>query len=137
MDCFPTLQAFPPTRWGKIVLSSKCIPKPTAFYLCSMKQLDKRGVAAKNCRYSLYFPPLQHNALCAKRADACLLQVASAFLLALNRFEQGLKVALAKRFSAPALDDLEKQRWTVFHWLCKQLQHIAFIVPIDKNAVFL
>src|SRR5688500_247080 len=62
------------------------------------------------------------------------LQVAPSRLLALDRLEQRLEVALAESASALALDDLEEHRRPVLHGLGEDLQQVPVLVAIDEDA---
>src|SRR5882724_8934734 len=62
------------------------------------------------------------------------LEVAAKLLFALNGFKQCLEVALAKAAASLALDDFVKLRGTVFNRLGEDLQHVAFVVAVDKNS---
>ena len=55
-------------------------------------------------------------------------------MLALDGFEEGLEVALAKALRALALDDLEEHRRTVDHRLGEELKQVAFFVAVDQDA---
>src|SRR5262245_2762766 len=61
-------------------------------------------------------------------------QVPAQLLLALDRLEQGLEVALAEAAGAVALDDLEEHRRTVADRLREDLQHVALVVAVDEDA---
>src|SRR6266853_3926404 len=61
-------------------------------------------------------------------------QIASRRLLALDGFEERFEIAFAETLSAFALNDLEKERWAIFHRLCEDLQQITFIIAIDENT---
>src|SRR5438046_10368393 len=47
--------------------------------------------------------------------------------------KSALKLPLPKLF-ALALNDLEKERWAIFHRFRKDLQQITFIIAIDENS---
>jgi hypothetical protein len=64
---------------------------------------------------------------------AVLLQVARGVLLALDRLEQGLEVALAEAARAVALDDLEEDRRPVAERLGEDLQQVALVVVVDED----
>src|SRR5947207_13063387 len=55
-------------------------------------------------------------------------------LLALDRLEQRLEVALAEAPRPLPLDDLEEQRRPVRHRLGEDLQHVPLVVAIDEDA---
>ena len=57
-----------------------------------------------------------------------------AVLLALDRLEQGLEVALAEAARAVALDDLEEDRRPVAERLGEDLQQVALVVVVDEDA---
>src|SRR5439155_6502315 len=61
-------------------------------------------------------------------------EVSAQRLLALDGLKQGLEVPLAEAAASPSLDDLEKERRAVSDRPCEDLQHVAFVVPIDENA---
>jgi hypothetical protein len=61
------------------------------------------------------------------------LQIPSRSLLAFDGLEQRLEIAFAKTLRALALNDLEKERWAIFHWLGENLQQITFVIAIDQN----
>src|SRR6185295_17830071 len=65
---------------------------------------------------------------------AGFLQVAAKLLLALDRLEQGLEVALAEAAGAVALDDLEEDRRAVADRLREDLEHVALVVAVDQDA---
>jgi predicted ATPase/DNA-binding CsgD family transcriptional regulator len=65
------------------------------------------------------------------------LQVAAALLLALDRLEQGLEVALAEAERAMALDELEEHGRPVADRLGEDLQQVAVLVAVDEDAAFL
>ena len=62
------------------------------------------------------------------------LEIASRVLLFLQRLEQGFEITFAKTLRAFALDDFEKERRPVFHWLGEDLKQITFVVAIDQNS---
>src|SRR5580692_1982206 len=64
------------------------------------------------------------------------LQVAATVLLALDRLEQRLEVALAETVRAVSLDQLEEHRGPVLHRLGEDLQQVAVLVPVDQDAQF-
>ena len=61
-------------------------------------------------------------------------EIAAQRLLALDRLEQGLEVALAEAARAVALDDLEEQRRAVADRLGEDLQQVALVVAVDQDA---
>src|SRR5919108_5554409 len=63
------------------------------------------------------------------------LQVAAARLLALDRLEQRLEVAVAESTGAVALDDLEEDRGAVADRLGEDLQQVALVVAVDEDAL--
>src|SRR5918911_225296 len=63
------------------------------------------------------------------------LQVAALGLLALDRLEQRLEVAVAEAAGAVTLDDLEEDRRAVADRLREDLQEIALVVAIDEDAL--
>src|SRR5919107_4414995 len=63
------------------------------------------------------------------------LQVAAALLLALDRLEQRLEVAVAEAARAVALDDLEEDRRAVADRLGEDLQQVALVVAVDEDAL--
>src|SRR5688500_13505636 len=67
-------------------------------------------------------------------ATGTSLQVAPQLLLALDRLEQRLEVALAEAAGAVALDDLEEHRRAVADGLGEDLQHVALVVAVDEDA---
>lgn len=116
----------------------------------------EESCALRLLTFHTIFAPRSNTASCFSPAIACCritfpitihgtslcfyvycLQITSALLLALDRFKQSLKVALAKRLPAFALDNLKKQCWTILYWFREKLQHIALVIPIDKNAILL
>src|ERR687886_714368 len=62
------------------------------------------------------------------------LQVAALGLLALDRLEQGLEVAVAEAARAVALDHLEEHRRAVADRLREDLQQVALVVAVDEDA---
>src|SRR5689334_24830167 len=67
-------------------------------------------------------------------SDSWLLQIASLLLLALDRLEQCLEIALAEAAAALALDNLDKQRRPILQRLAEDLQQVALLVAIDQHA---
>ena len=65
------------------------------------------------------------------------LQVAAQFLLALDRLEQGLEVALAEAKRAVPLDELEEHGRPVADRLGEDLQQVAVFVAVDEDAPLL
>src|SRR5918911_3554764 len=63
------------------------------------------------------------------------LKVAALGLLALDRLEQGLEVAVAEAPRAVALDDLEEHRRAVADRLREDLQQVALVVAVDEDAL--
>src|SRR3954469_11154533 len=61
------------------------------------------------------------------------LQVASSLLLALDRLEQRLEVALAEAERAVAFDQLEEHRGSVLHRLGEDLQEVAVLVTVGQD----
>src|SRR5436309_1933401 len=55
-------------------------------------------------------------------------------LLALDRLEQRLEVALAEAPRPVPLDHLEEQRRPVGHRLGEDLQHVPLVVPVHEDA---
>src|SRR3954451_16651667 len=55
-------------------------------------------------------------------------------LLALDRLEQRLEVALAEAARAVPLDQLEEDRRTVTERLREHLQQVALVVAVDQDA---
>src|SRR5215210_5286667 len=64
-----------------------------------------------------------------------LLQVAAARLLALDRLEQRLEVAVAEAARPVALDDLEEDGRAVADRLGEDLQQVALVVAVDEDAL--
>src|SRR5215469_15707174 len=64
------------------------------------------------------------------------LEVAAAGLLALDRLEQGLEVALTEPLRTMPLDQLEEDGGPVLHWLGEDLQQIAVLVPVGEDPQF-
>ena len=64
---------------------------------------------------------------------ATRLEVAAERLLALDRLEQGLEVALAERARAVALDHLEEERRPVLRRLREDLEQVAVLVAVDED----
>ena len=62
-----------------------------------------------------------------------LSQVASLLLLALDRLEQGLEVALAEAAGAVALDHLEEDGRAVADRLGEDLQQVALVVAVGED----
>src|SRR4051794_37274821 len=72
-----------------------------------------------------------------RRGDAwSALQVPATLLLALDRLEQGLEVALAEAERAVPLDQLEEHRRAVLHRLGEDLEQVAVLVAVDQDAQF-
>jgi predicted ATPase/DNA-binding CsgD family transcriptional regulator len=65
------------------------------------------------------------------------LQVAAQLLLALDRLEQRLEVALAEAERAVPLDELEEHGRPVADGLGEDLQQVAVLVPVDEDAALL
>src|SRR4051794_34550474 len=65
------------------------------------------------------------------------LQISPLRLLALDRLKQRLEIALAKGAAALTLDDFVEQRRPVFHRLGEDLEHVALVIAVNKNAEFL
>src|SRR5690349_22571492 len=63
------------------------------------------------------------------------LEVAALGLLALDRLEQRLEVAVAEAARAVALDDLEEDRRPVADRLREDLQQVALVVAVDEDAL--
>src|SRR5919107_1460376 len=63
------------------------------------------------------------------------LQVAALLLLALDRLEQRLEVAVAEPARAVALDDLEEHRRPVADPLREDLQQVSLVVAIDEHPL--
>src|SRR2546423_1108447 len=70
----------------------------------------------------------------AHRSRRSASEVPAPRLLALDRLEQCLEVALAEAASAVPLDDLEEDRRTITNQLGKDLQQIPLVVAVDKDA---
>ena len=68
------------------------------------------------------------------RGKSLHLQIASPFLLLLQRFKERFEIAFAKTLGAFALNNFEKQRRPIFHRFCEDLQQITFVITIDENA---
>src|SRR5579884_3579748 len=66
-----------------------------------------------------------------------LLEVPAQRLLALDRLEQGLEVALAEGRRAVPLDHLEEDRRPVLRGLGEDLQQVAVVVAVDEDPVLL
>ena len=62
------------------------------------------------------------------------LEVSSPLLLALDRLEERLEVALAEAARTVALDDLEEHRRPVLDRLGEDLQQVALVVAVDQDA---
>ena len=63
-----------------------------------------------------------------------VLEVAAERLLALDRLEERLEVAVAEAARAVALDHLEEQRRPVLGGLREDLQQVAVVVAIGEDA---
>src|SRR3954449_4763384 len=61
-------------------------------------------------------------------------EVPSALLLALDRLEECLEVALAEAERAVPLDELEEDGGPVAGRLGEDLQQVAVLVPVDQDA---
>jgi len=68
------------------------------------------------------------------RQNAEFLEIASQRLFTLNGFKKCLEVPFSEAAATFALDDLVENRGAVFHGTGKDLQHVAFVVPIDENT---
>src|SRR6478752_3518519 len=64
-------------------------------------------------------------------------EVAAALLLALDRLEQRLEVALAEAEGAVTLDQLEEHRRAVLDGAGEDLQQVAVLVAVDEDAALL
>src|SRR5687767_10552657 len=62
------------------------------------------------------------------------LQRTAPRLLALNGFEERLKVPLTKTLRAAPLDHLEKERRAVLHRLGEDLEQVPLLVTVDQDA---
>src|SRR6202042_2320766 len=62
------------------------------------------------------------------------LKVAALALFTLDGFKQRLEISLAETAATLALNDLEEEGGPILHWPCEDLQHVALIIPVDKNA---
>jgi len=58
-------------------------------------------------------------------------------LFALDSFEQGFEVSLAKAAAAFALDDFEEESRPVLYGTSEDLQHVAFVVTIGQDSQLL
>ena len=65
------------------------------------------------------------------------LQSSSFPLLFLYRLKKRLEISLSKGFCPFALDDLEKHSRPVFNRPRKDLQEVAFFIPVDHDSEFL
>src|ERR1051326_451088 len=70
----------------------------------------------------------------AKRAFTELLQVPAQGLLALDRLEERLEIAVAEAPRAVAFDHLEEERRPVLRRLREDLQQVAVVVAIGEDA---
>src|SRR5436309_8150650 len=70
----------------------------------------------------------------AARATRSALQVPPSLLLALQRLEQRLEVALAEATRAVPLDHLEEQRRAVANRLGEDLEQVSLVVAVDEDA---
>src|SRR5947209_5482005 len=68
----------------------------------------------------------------AERSEG--LQIPAQSLLALDRLEQRLEVALAERGRAVPFDHFEEQRRAVLRRLREDLQEIAVVVSVGEDA---
>src|SRR3954465_7303508 len=66
--------------------------------------------------------------------EAAPLEIPPQLLLALDRLEERLEVALAEAARAVALDDLEEHRRAVADRLGEDLQHVALVIAVDEDA---
>src|ERR671927_175813 len=64
-------------------------------------------------------------------------EVAAPFLLALDRLEECLEVALAETERAVPLDELEEDGGPVAGRLGEDLQQVAVLVAVDQDAALL
>src|SRR3954471_13538127 len=64
-------------------------------------------------------------------------EVAAQLLLALDRLEEGLEVALAEAERAVSLDELVEDRGTVADRLGEDLQQVAVLVAVDQDGALL
>src|SRR3954466_4159725 len=64
-------------------------------------------------------------------------EVAALFLLALDRLEQGLEVALSETERAVPLDELEEDGRPVAGGLGEDLQQVAVLVAVDQDPALL
>src|SRR6478735_1241801 len=70
-------------------------------------------------------------------APAAGSEVAALVLLALDRLEERLEVALAEAERAVPLDELEEDRRAVAERLGEDLQEVAVLVPVDEDLALL
>src|SRR5207244_6962714 len=72
---------------------------------------------------------------CVKaRRAGCRLQIPAQGLLALDRLEQRLEVALAEAARAVPLDHLEEEGRAVLRGLREDLQQVALVVAVGEDA---
>src|SRR3954447_26060284 len=64
----------------------------------------------------------------------CTLKIPAQRLLALDRLEERLEVAVAEAAGAVALDDLEEDRRTVADRLGEDLQQVDLVVAVGEDA---
>src|SRR6478735_9169580 len=71
------------------------------------------------------------------RGHVARSEVAAGVLLALDRLEQRLEVALAETERPVPLDDLEEDRRPVAERLGEDLQQVPVLVAVDEDAALL
>src|SRR5581483_7231617 len=73
----------------------------------------------------------------ATASSALKSEVAAQRLLALDRFEESLEVAVAEARRAVPLDHLEEHCRPVLRGLGEDLQQVAVVVAVDEDPVLL
>src|SRR5207247_1812224 len=90
------------------------------------RSLDGRPIRAREAR-----EPRAGKRSEAERCEG--LQIAAERLLALDRLEQRLEVALAEGRRAVALDHFEEERRPVLRGLREDLQQVAVVVAVGED----
>ena len=94
--------------------------------------VSRRGAVAM--KPDVMLPRDLSESLILRHRSYLLLQIASPFLLFLERLEERFEIAFAETLGAFALNDFKEERRPIFHRLGEDLQQITFVITIDQNA---